>query len=105
MKRILVERSPREGGDWVQVGPTITPADLRGSGTAIRDSQEVVVAFGWDDEGVPRVWQDNHEPEKLPGQRAHRLPVEQLVPLADLRDGPFELDGPINRWRWSLIDD
>jgi hypothetical protein len=101
---ILVERSPRDGGEWTQVGPLNGPNDLRGSGTAILDGENVLVVFGWDTESVPRVWRDDGISVKLGRQqRGHVGPAEQLVALADLRDGPFELDGPNARWRWSLI--
>lgn len=105
-QRILVERSNLAGGDWTQVGPLNGPQDLRGSGTAIRDGQEILVVFGWDNEGAPRVWQDKGISVKLGNQqRGHVGPAEDLQSLADLREGPFELDGPHARWRWSLITD
>lgn len=102
---ILIERSPRDGGDWIRVGPLNGPDDQRGSGTAILDGENVLVVFGWDSAGVPRVWKDDGLAVDLgAGQRGHVTPVEQHQVLADLRDGPFELDGPNARWRWSLTD-
>lgn len=103
--RILVECSPRGGGAWTQIGPPIEPGLVRGSGTAFRDADIVTVVFGWDNETVPGVWLDDGQAVKLGNsQRGHLTPVEGLVRLADLRAGPFEMDGPNARWRWSLID-
>lgn len=102
--RILIECSPRDGGDWTQIGPLLTPIDPRGSGTAFVDAKAMTVVFGWD-KGVPGVWLDKGLSVELGMyQRGHLTPAEGLVRLADLRDGPFELDGPNARWRWSLID-
>jgi hypothetical protein len=103
--RILVECCPRSGGDWTQIGPPIAPGAIRGSGTAFQDTAIVMVVFGWDDETVPGVWLDDGQAVRIGNsQRGHVTPVEELVRLADLRAGPFEMDGPNARWRWSLID-
>lgn len=103
--KILVECSPRGGGDWTQIGAPIAPGGRHGSGTAFQDATIVLVVFGWNSETVPGVWLDDSKVAKLGnGQRVHVTPVEGLVQLADLRAGPFELDGPNARWRWRLID-
>lgn len=104
-QRVLIEGTPRSAdGDWTQIGPLLAPKDRRGSSTVFVDAKATTVVFGWNDD-TPGVWLDEDEPVKLGNsQRGHHTPIEKLPLLADLREGPFELDGPNARWRWSLID-
>jgi hypothetical protein len=101
--KIRVEHRPPGDGAWHAVGPPISPADRTGSGQAFHDDSLVVVLFGWS-EDVPAVWLDSRRSASVAfGVRAHE-PGNHYTRLADLRDGPFELDSPNGRWRWSLID-
>jgi hypothetical protein len=73
--------------DWTLIGPAVRPGDPHGSGTVILDDHLTTVVFGWSD-GNPYVWEK----------------AGTLRQLADLRDGPVELPGPLVRWRFTLED-
>lgn len=99
--RIRVEHRP-EDGEWHRIGPGIGEGDQLGSGTAHVDGASVVVIFGWFDQ-APEVRTNTGPSTRLGhGVRGHIAGEQER--LADLRQGPFELDGPNGRWRWSLVD-
>lgn len=63
------------------------------SAVAVVDGQEVVVVAGWWN-GRARLWIDRTGTDQ---------PISTLPVLAELADGPVELEGPRARWRWRVV--
>jgi hypothetical protein len=67
----------------------VHPGDAHSSCVARLGDEEVIIVYGWQ-EGTPMLW------------RTKGAKVDELVKVADLAEGPVQLDGPRARWRWRV---
>lgn len=80
----------------------VYPGDPYGSCTAVVDDKEITVVFGWSDGQA--VLRRSTGTERVAGDPAGRLVEPEALPvLANLAEGPVELDGPKGRWRWRVV--
>jgi hypothetical protein len=80
----------------------VYPSDPWASCTAVVDGREITVVFGWHHDRA-LLWRSDGI-ELVSGDRSGRLvDANQLPVIADLAEGPVELDGPKARWRWRVV--
>jgi len=97
---VVVEHRHPDGG-WRQLPPL--PRPRRGSGSVRWEGELMVALFGWNEDGVPGVWIDVRPSLDLGSERLHL--GHDFLRVADLTEGPYELDGPVARWRWRLTEE
>lgn len=86
---------------WRATQP-VYPGDQLASCTVFIDGDETIVVFGWRGDRA-LLWRSTGF--ELAATRDIRtlVDVAHLPVLADLTDGPVELDGPKGRWRWRVV--
>lgn len=101
-RMIQVQCRPHRGDQRWRAALPVYPGEPHGSCTVIIDGREITVVFGWHD-GQPLLWRSEGV-ELVTGDRSGRLvDGHQLAVLANLAEGPIELDGPKARWRWRVV--
>jgi hypothetical protein len=99
MIKIEFELNDRPGV-W-EIHPFLHVTEPNGSGTALIRGKPTVIMFGWVD-GIPGVWELDGPTY---GTTKGRVVTGTVAQLADLREGPYEVPGPVARWRFTLVED